>query len=167
MKPRFLHRQASSYLLAAVAAAALVGCGGGGSSTEATTPAAAVNQLYSETNASSNTIVRFARSAADGSLTVADSTATGGAGSNGLTSAGTLAAANSLGSQFAITVSTDGSKLFAVNAGDDSISTFAIDATGKLTLLKRNATTGTFPNSLAFSKGALYASFLGVAHRFW
>ncbi len=103
----------------------------------------------------------MARSTTDGSLTTTDSTLTGGVGTNGLTVAGTAAAANSLGSQFAVTASSDGKTLFAVNAGDDSISTFSIDSTGKLSLLKKNGTTGTFPNSLAYNNGYLYAAFLG------
>lgn len=152
-----LHSKFSKFAFSAVVAAVLVGCGGGSSSSNLL----AANQLYSETNAGSNTIVRMARSAVDGSLTVTDTTSTGGAGSNGQTVAGTSAAANSLDSQFAITVSSDGKTLFAVNAGDDSISSFSIDATGKLTLQKKNQTTGNFPNSLAYSKGYLYAAFLG------
>ncbi len=166
MKKSFAYIKLSSFVLTAVAAAVLVGCGGGSSYSAA--PASvekpvAVNQLYSESNATSNTIVRMARSVADGSLTVVDSVSTGGVGTNGLTVAGTTAAANSLGSQFAVTVSTDGRTLFAVNAGDDSISSFSIDTSGKLSLLKKNTTTGTFPNSLAFSKGYLYAAFLGTS----
>jgi len=162
MKKNSPRSRLSTFVLAAIAAAALAGCGGGGSDTVASS-AAASNQLYSETNASSNTIVRMARSTADGSLTVTDSTSTGGVGTNGLTVAGTPAAANPLGSQFAVTTSSDGKTLFAVNAGDDSISTFSIDSTGKLTLLKKNSTTGTFPNSVAYSKGYLYAAFLGTS----
>ena len=165
MKKRSPHLRLSMFVLAAVAAAALAGCGGGSnaSTDTATTTAAAINQLYSESNSTSNTIVRMGRSSTDGSLTMADSTSTGGVGTNGLTVAGTAAAANSLGSQFAVTVSSDGKTLFAVNAGDDSISSFSIDSTGKLNLLKKNVTTGTFPNSLAFSKGYLYAAFLGTS----
>ncbi len=106
----------------------------------------------------------MARSTADGSLTVTDSTSTGGVGTNGLTVTGTAAAANSLASQFAVTTSSDGKTLFAVNAGDDSISSFSIDSTGKLTLLKKNSSAiGSFPNSLAYSKGYLYAAYLGTS----
>ena len=104
----------------------------------------------------------MARNAADGSLTVTDSTSTGGVGTNGLTVAGTSAAANSLGSQFAVTTSSDGKTLFAVNAGDNTISAFSIDSTGKLTLLKKNGADD-FPNSLGYSKGYLYAAFLGTS----
>jgi 6-phosphogluconolactonase len=159
------------FSIAVIAAAALTGCGGSGSSASTSAApvsaapvvvAAATNQLYSETNSSSNTIVRMERNATDGSLTVTDTTLTGGTGTNGLTAAGIAAAANSLASQFAVTVSSDGKTLFAVNAGDDSISTFSIDPTGKLTLLKKNGTTGTFPISLAYANGNfLYAAFLG------
>jgi 6-phosphogluconolactonase (cycloisomerase 2 family) len=140
----------------------LAGCGGGSDATTPAVVAAASNQLYSETNTTSNTIVRMARNAADGSLTVTDSTSTGGVGTNGLTVAGTTAAANSLGSQFAVTTSSDGKTLFAVNAGDNTISAFSIDSTGKLTLLKKNGADD-FPNSLGYSKGYLYAAFLGTS----
>jgi 6-phosphogluconolactonase (cycloisomerase 2 family) len=103
----------------------------------------------------------MARSTADGSLTMTDSTSTGGVGTNGLAVDRTVAAADPLASQFSVVTSSDGKTLFAVNAGDDSISSFSIDSAGKLTLLKKNPTTGTFPNSLVFSKGYLYAAFLG------
>jgi len=99
--------------------------------------------------------------ASDGSLTLTDSTLTGGVGTNGFTAAGVQVLANSLGSQYAVTTSSDGKKLFAVNAGNNSISAFSIDSTGKLTLLKNTITAGMFPNSLAYSKGYLYAAFLG------
>ena len=148
------------FVYSAVTAAALAGCGGGSSAGVSADTTAASNQLYSETNTTSNTIVRMARNAADGSLTVTDSTSTGGVGTNGLTVAGTTAAANSLGSQFAVTTSSDGKTLFAVNAGDNTISAFSIDSTGKLTLLKKNGADD-FPNSLGYSKGYLYAAFLG------
>jgi 6-phosphogluconolactonase (cycloisomerase 2 family) len=161
MKKYSLQPRLSLFILATVAAATLVACGGGGGGTTPVTPTAAVNQLYSETNMTSNTIVRMARSATDGTLTATDTTSTGGVGTNGLTVDRTLAAADPLASVFSVITSSDGLTLFAVNAGDDSISSFSIDSSGKLTLLKRNATSGTFPNSLALSKGYLYAAFLG------
>jgi len=164
MKKYPSHLRLPTFVFAAVAAAALAGCGGGSDSSPNTVPAAAaVNQLFSETNSTSNAIVRMTRSTTDGSLTMADNTSTGGVGTNGLAVDGTAAAADSLASQFAVTVSSDGKTLFAVNAGDDSISSFSIDSTGKLSLLKKNATTGTFPISLAFNNGFLYAAFSGTS----
>jgi 6-phosphogluconolactonase (cycloisomerase 2 family) len=160
MKKTQSYSRLSLFVYSAVTAAALAGCGGGSSAGVSADTTAASNQLYSETNTTSNTIVRMARNAADGSLTVTDSTSTGGVGTNGLTVAGTTAAANSLGSQFAVTTSSDGKTLFAVNAGDNTISAFSIDSTGKLTLLKKNGADD-FPNSLGYSKGYLYAAFLG------
>jgi len=149
-------------ILAAVTAASLVACGGGGG-TSTPTAAVASNQLFTESNLVSNTIVRMARSATDGSLTMTDTTSTGGVGTNGLTFTGTSVPADSLVSDFSVVVSTDGTKLFAVNAGDDSISSFSIDSTGKLNLLKKNVTGGTFPNSLAYNNGFLYATFVGTS----
>ena len=142
-------------MLAISAAVALAGCGGSDDN-----PVVVMNQLYSQTNLTANTVVHMLRGS-DGSLTVANSVATGGVGSNGNNAAGVLAAADSLASQFSVTISNDNSTLFAVNAGDGSISSFSIDpSTGNLTLLKKSATSGTFPNSLAYSNGYLYASFV-------
>lgn len=159
MKNTISYHRISVSVLVALVSSSLVACGGGSSSAVST--AVATNQLYSETNLINNTIVRMARSAADGSLTLTDTTSTGGIGTNGVNAAGAMAAADPLASNFSVVVSTDGKMLFAVNAGDDTISSFSIDATGKLTLLKSNATSGTFPNSLAFSNGHLYATFQG------
>jgi 6-phosphogluconolactonase (cycloisomerase 2 family) len=154
MTRRIFNAKISMLAIGAAVSVMLAGCGGSDA------PAVASNQLYSQTNTTANTVVHMRR-ASTGAITVANSTATGGAGSNGLNAAGTAVAADSLTSQYAVTLSSDNSTLFAANAGDGSISAFSIDASsGNLTLLKKTATSGSFPNSLAYSHGYLYASFV-------
>jgi len=123
MKRLAFNIQTSMLTLSVATSFVLAACGGD----TAATASVASNQLYTQTNATANAIVHVHR-ASDGSLTVANSMATGGKGSNGAPSAGGAAlAANSLASQFAVTISTDNKTLFAVNAGDNSISSFSID----------------------------------------
>lgn len=142
----------SVFALGTIAAAALLGaCGGGGSS--ATVPAEVSNQLYSQSNLTANTIVHMS-SIADGSLTVKNTVATTGAGTN--------SGPDPLTSQYSVIVTPDHRTLFAVNAGDNSVSSFAVDAaTGNLTLLMKNPTTGVMPVSLAYSNGHIYVLFQG------
>ncbi len=100
----------------------------------------------------------------DGSLTVQNQTSTSGAGTNGLGPGGTAVAADDLVSQHSVIISSDNKTLFAINAADNSISTFSIDpATGNLTLEKKTTTNGSFPNSLAYSSGTLFVSFVNGA----
>jgi 6-phosphogluconolactonase len=81
-----------------------------------TTPA---GHVYVQTNATAgNEVVSFARDA-DGSLTLAQTVATGGLG---------LGAG--LGSQASIAITADGGHLLAVNAGSDDVSLFDVDADG-------------------------------------
>jgi 6-phosphogluconolactonase (cycloisomerase 2 family) len=88
----------------------------------ATAPASAVEpvgHVYVQTNAAGgNAVVAFER-AADGSLSLEETVATGGLG----TSAG-------LGDQAALAVTADGEFLLAVNAGSDDLSLFAIGDEG-------------------------------------
>lgn len=137
---------------ALAAAAVLAACGGGSDDAEPAVPTAA-NQLYTQTNLSANTVVHLARNA-DGTLTLRNSVATGGAGTN--------TGADPLVSQNSLIVTPDHRTLFTVNAASNSVSAFAIDpATGDLSLLAHNATTGTFPVSLAYKEGLLYVLFQG------
>lgn len=159
------HRALSGLFTATILATALAACSDGGSTPAtptATTPtptAALANQLYTETDKSANAIVHYTRQA-DGSLVRAEITPTGGAGTNAVRLNGTPGP-NSLGSQNAVIVSPDHKMLFAVNAGDNSITAFALDQTsGKPSVLKTTLTLGSKPNSLAFTNGYLYATFL-------
>ena len=130
--------------LGAIAAAAvLAACGGGNTD----------SQVYSASNGTANSIVHMGAKA-DGSLTVLNAVATGGAGTN--------TGPDPLTSQGSLIVTPDHQTLFAVNGGDNSISAFSIDHhSGDLTLLKNNATTGILPVSLAFDSGHLYVLFQG------
>jgi 6-phosphogluconolactonase (cycloisomerase 2 family) len=154
-------------ILTAIAmAAALAACGGSDSpAIMAGTPPAPppppplTLQLYTQTNETANTVLHFTR-AADGKLTRKEASSTGGMGTNAVRANGTTGP-NSLGSQFSVIVSPDNKQLFVANGGDSSISVMAIDqATGALTIRKNSKTAGQTPNSLAYSKGYLYASFL-------
>ncbi len=142
------HTRLTLIALAALASL-LAACGGGGD--DPVTPT--THHLYTETNVTANSIAHLVR-AADGSVTLKNAFATGGAGTN--------TGADPLVSQNAVIVTDDHKTLFAVNAASNSVSAFAIDAaTGDLTLQAHNATTGNFPVSLAHRNGKLYVLFQG------
>jgi len=159
-------RTISGFSLSALALA-LSACGGGSSpaTPPAATPAAPApapvlaNQLYTQTNETTNMVVHLVRNA-DGSVTLKNRVATGGAGLNGIKPGASSPAPDSLVSQHSVLVSPDHTTLFAVNGGDGSVSVFAIDQTsGDLTLKKTNRTVGATPSSLAFNNGVLYVLF--------
>ncbi len=150
-------------LMAAAIALTLSACGGGNdTATPAPAPAPApviANQLYAQTNETVNTIVHMVRNA-DGSISVKNRTASGGAGLNGIKPGTAAAAPNSLGSQNSVIISADKTLLFAVNGGDSSVSVFSIDQTsGDLTLKKSTRLLGSTPSSLAYRNGFLYVMF--------
>lgn len=151
-------RSAHRWIGALALTSLLAACGGDPS--QPLIPTRAANHLYTLTNESQNAVVHFVRRD-DGTLLRKGSTATGGKGTNGVTLDGRTAP-DSLVSQHAVVADADTGRLFAVNAGDHSISVLSIDPkTGELALLKRNATSaGMAPNSLAYSHGRLYATFL-------
>ena len=170
-----MHSNYAKHLVALTSCAAavlLTACGGSNSSATATpvatTPTPVIsNQLYTQTNEQANVVVHMSRGS-DGTLTVQNSTFTGGDGTNGVKFGDTTntPTADSLVSQHSIIVSSDNTTLFVVNAGNNTISTLAINQTnGNLTLEKVNATTGIFPTSLAYSKGTLYVSFEGGSEK--
>jgi 6-phosphogluconolactonase (cycloisomerase 2 family) len=160
-------RRALSGLCLSAMALALAACGGGSSTAPvAATPAAPAaappplaNQLYTQTNETANMVVHLVRNP-DGSITLKNRVATGGAGLDGIKPGSTKAAPDSLVSQHSVLVSPDKTTLFAVNGGDGSVSVFAIDQTsGDLTLKKTTRTVGGTPSSLAFNNGVLYVLF--------
>lgn len=117
------------------------------------------DQLYTQTNETTNAVVHMTRNK-DGSITIRNRTATGGAGLNGIKPGTTAPAPDSLVSQGSVIISPDKTTLFAVNAGDSSVSVFSVDQkTGDLTLKKSNKLNGSTPNSLAFHGGFLYVLF--------
>ncbi len=169
-----LHRRASTrigvlpgVLTALMAAALLAACGGNDDDSAPVAPPVSTplaNQLYTQTNETANAIVHFTRQA-DGTLVRAESTPTGGAGTNAVNLAGATVP-DSLAGQHSLIISADAMTVFTVNGGDDSISSLSVDQkTGALTLLKKSAATaGHVPNSLALNNGTLYATFLAGAH---
>jgi 6-phosphogluconolactonase len=100
--------------------------------------------VYALTNAPTGNAVLVWNRAADGSLTLAGSYATGGLGSGA-----------GLGSQGAISLSKNNRWLFAVNAGSNDISAFQVDDNG-LTLVNRAPSGGTLPTSLTVFDDLLY-----------
>jgi 6-phosphogluconolactonase len=139
----------------------LTGCGNDGG--VASTSAAAVAQLYTQTNEEANAVVQMARNS-DGTLTVKNKYFTGGSGTNGvrLGDATLQSVPDSLVSQHSIIITPDKKSLYTVNAGDNTVSMFSIDpSTGNLNLKKINNTGGIYPTSLAYSKGFIYLTFQG------
>ena len=107
--------------------------------------------VYTLTNqVAGNAVAVFAR-AADGTLTPAGTFATGGAG----TGAG-------LGSQGAVTLSSDGRLVFAVNAGSNDVSVFRVGPQG-LSLLSRTPSGGLLPISVTGSRNLVYVLNAGGA----
>lgn len=157
-------RLAASGLFLGAMALALSACGGSDNSPAASTPTTpttpvVANQLYTETNETANVLVHMVRNA-DGSITVKNRVASGGAGLNGIGVGMTSVAPDSVFSQHSVIVSADKSLLFAVNSGDATVSVFSIDpASGDLTLKKTNKTLGSNPASLAINNGVLYVLF--------
>jgi 6-phosphogluconolactonase (cycloisomerase 2 family) len=92
--------------------------------------------LFTISNDASGNEVLVYRRAADGSLTLVDTVATGGLGSGG-----------GLGSQGAVTLSDDGKRLLVVNAGSDSLSMFRVNGT-HLSLKDVDHTRGDTPISV-------------------
>jgi 6-phosphogluconolactonase len=104
--------------------------------------------VYAMTNADDNEIVVYHR-AADGTLTLAGTFATGGSGE-------TTAPDDPLGSQGPLLLlSPDHRFLYAVNAGSDTISVFQIDQ-DNLTLLQVIESHGDLPVSLTVHNNLLY-----------
>lgn len=131
----------------------LTACSENTMSPTAPTPGAAARSVstnasgavFTETNATSgNEVLTFLR-AADGSLSFAGSTATGGTG----TGAG-------LGSQGAVTLSSDGSFLLVVNGGSNEVSSFAVGDGGALTFRGKASSGGLTPISVTVHDDLVY-----------
>lgn len=101
--------------------------------------------VYVLSNDAANAVLVYDR-ARDGSLTLAASVPTGGAGSG-----------DGLGSQGALTLSRDGHWLFAVNAGNHSVSALRVHRDGSLVLVDVADSGGDRPVSVAESWGVVYA----------
>lgn len=101
--------------------------------------------VFTETNATAGNAVLIFQRAADGSLTAAGSVSTGGTG----TGAG-------LGSQGAVTLSSDGSFLLVVNAGSNEVSSFAVGDGGALTFRGKASSGGVMPISVTVHDDLVY-----------
>jgi 6-phosphogluconolactonase (cycloisomerase 2 family) len=121
--------------LLTLGSAAGVSAAGGGAGT-----------VYTLSNAASgNTVLAFSRTA-KGSLSALATYPTGGLGGG-----------SGLGSQGAVTITTDGDWLLAVNAGSDEITSFAIGSGGRLTWTDKIASGGDHPISVTEHDGLVYA----------
>jgi 6-phosphogluconolactonase (cycloisomerase 2 family) len=120
--------------------------------------------LYIQTNEIRNCIIHYRR-AANGTITEAERTATGGLGSGTFKPiSGQESAPNAFEGAGSVILSPDCRLLFATNGGDNSVSSFSVDKDGRLTLLDTKPTgnpvegkSGT-AKSLAYlpSKGMLF-----------
>ncbi len=106
--------------------------------------AAAGDAVFTISNDTGGNQVLVYEQAANGSLTLVDTVATGGMGSGG-----------GLGSQGAVTLSDDGAWLFVVNAGSDSLSVFSVDGTD-ITLTDTRSTRGAMPISVDVHGNLVY-----------
>ena len=111
-------------------------------------PAAAMADVYTQTNAADgNEVVAFSQTAS-GSVREAGRFPTGGSGTG-----------SGLGNQGAVVVA--GGRLFATNAGSNDVSVFAIGRGGRLRLLDRLSSGGRRPVSVAVHRGLVYVANAG------
>lgn len=113
--------------------------------------AEASGAIYTMDNAATANHVLVLERSADGSLAMAGSIATGGAG-----------AGSGLSSQGSVLVSREGRWLFVCNAGSSEISVFSVSS-GGLTLSDKVNSGGKMPVSLAFRHNLLYVLNAGGA----
>jgi 6-phosphogluconolactonase len=103
--------------------------------------ASAAGAVYVQTNAAPNEVIAFRR-AADGSLDLIGSVATGGDGDG----------SPHLQSQGSVTLTGDGQNLLVTNAASDDVSVFSVVADGSIELRER-VHTGSTPRSVAEHDG--------------
>lgn len=113
----------------------------------AETPHGHAGAVYTMTNNPSGNEVAVFDRAADGTLTLADTVATGGNGSGGGT--------DPLASQNSLVLSQNGKWLLAVNAGSNDISVFRVKSDG-LELTDTIGSGGTMPVSVAIASNRVY-----------
>lgn len=101
-------------------------------------------KLFMSTNAAAGNVLQVYARSANGPATLLSSVATNGQGTG-----------SGLGSQGAVTLSTNGRYLFVVNAGSNSVSTFKL-SDGGLVLVSTVDSGGTRPISVAESGGVVY-----------
>jgi len=101
--------------------------------------------VYTESNAAAQNSILVFEQNADGTLTMQQEVASGGAGLG-----------VGLGSQGALVLNETHQWLFAVNAGDNTVSSFSVAADGSLTLQHTAESGGTKPNSVTVHGNLLY-----------
>ena len=147
--------QSSLFALAGLTAL-LSACGTTTAPTE-TDPYA--GHVYAQSNAASNTIVNYGRSA-DGKLTKLGEVSTGGNGSDGklVVIKPGKAAVDPLFSNDSVLLTPDHQRLFVTNAGSGSVSAFSLDASGAPKLVGTYPSGAANPTSLSVSGELLYVS---------
>jgi 6-phosphogluconolactonase (cycloisomerase 2 family) len=113
-----------------------------------------VGAVYTLTNSAGGNEVLVFQRGADGTLGAPVGVRTGGLGSG---------SAGSLGSQGALTLSSDDRWLYAVNAGSNEISAFAVGKDG-LSLVSKVPSGGVAPISVTAASGLVYVLNAGDAH---
>ena len=111
-----------------------------------------VGAVYIQSNSPSGNQVLVFNRASNGSLAYSGSFATGGNGSG----VGVTVPPDPLGSQNSLLLSPDGKWLFAVNAGSNEVSSFKV-VPGGLVLVNKASSGGSYPVSLTYYDGLLYA----------
>ncbi len=105
--------------------------------------------VYAMTNANGGNMIVAYHRAADGTLTLAGTFATGGSGE-------TTEPGDALGASNPLIMSPDHRWLFAVNAGSNTISVFQVNADDSLMLVDVEPSGGEFPASLTLYYNLLY-----------
>ena len=125
--------------------------------------------LYLQTNEIRNAVAHYVRSP-DGTITEAERTSTGGAGSGVYKPiSGQASAPNAFEGAASVILSPDRRFLFATNGGDNSVSSFSVGADGKLTLIDVKRTGNVVTGRSGTAKSLAYApasNTLYVLHSF-
>src|SRR5262245_6226346 len=118
--------------------------------------------LYMQTNEIRNCVVHYHR-AANGTITEAERTATGGAGSGTFKPiSGQESAPNAFEGAGSVIISPDCRLLFATNGGDNSVSSFSVDKDGRLTLLDTKPTGNAVEGKSGTAKSLAYLPSKGM-----
>jgi 6-phosphogluconolactonase (cycloisomerase 2 family) len=118
--------------------------------------------LYMQTNEVRNCVVHYRR-AANGAITEAERTATGGAGSGTFKPiSGQESAPNAFEGAGSVILSPDCRFLFTTNGGDNSVSSFSVDKDGRLILLDMKPTGNPVEGKSGTAKSLAYAPSKGM-----
>lgn len=146
-----MHRRRSSRVLSLFVAFACVLVGTVAALATPVSGASFIGAVFTQTNTTPNRVVVFDRGL-NGSLTQAQSYATGGNGSPTSPPFGFPI----LDSQGAVILDPLGQLLFVVNGGSDTISTFRVNIDNTLQLVSHVPSGGDFPISVTAARGLLY-----------